>query len=327
MSSASSPASWSQCSRRCWRMPLAFARPNSARFVLREGDAFRTVASHGELPEHVEPWQSGKSLRPRPRCAFRARRQDPPASPCRQICERTRPIFEATSCRSPPSIVGGRPHIVCRADAQGERVGRRHRHLPPGGPALHRQADRAGHELRRIRPSSPSRTPACSTSCANRCSSRPPPPTCSRSSAARPSICRRCSIRWSSRPHGCARRIGQPSAVGAVKIYSFVASYGFPREFEEFMRGARSRRKRTRLVGRAMLEAADRPHPGRLGRSASSRCWSSTEAKSVAIAPCSAVPLMREGGADRRGCPARAPQCGLSPTSRSNWSRPSPTRR
>src|SRR5262249_15733718 len=31
-----------------------------------------------------------------------------------------------------------------------------------------------------IRPSSPSRTPVCSTSCASRCSSRPPPPTCSR---------------------------------------------------------------------------------------------------------------------------------------------------
>ena len=30
---------------------------------------------------------------------------------------------------------------------------------------------------------------------ANPCSSRRPPPTCSRSSAARPSICRRCSIR------------------------------------------------------------------------------------------------------------------------------------
>ena len=40
------------------------------------------------------------------------------------------------------------------------------------------------------RPSSQSRTRACSTSCANRCSSRPPPPTCSRSSAARPSTCR-----------------------------------------------------------------------------------------------------------------------------------------
>ena len=32
---------------------------------------------------------------------------------------------------------------------------------------------------------------------ANRCSSRPPPPTCSRSSAARPSICKPCSTRWS----------------------------------------------------------------------------------------------------------------------------------
>ena len=42
------------------------------------------------------------------------------------------------------------------------------------------------------RPSSPSRTRGCSTSCANRCSSRPPPPTCSRSSAARRSICERC---------------------------------------------------------------------------------------------------------------------------------------
>ena len=56
------------------------------------------------------------------------------------------------------------------------------------------------------RPSSPSRTRACSTSCANRCSSRPPPPTCSRSSAARPSICRRCSTRWSSPRRSCARR-------------------------------------------------------------------------------------------------------------------------
>jgi two-component system, NtrC family, sensor kinase len=35
-------------------------------------------------------------------------------------------------------------------------------------------------------------------------SSRPPPPTCSRSSAARPSICKRCSIRWSNRPAACA---------------------------------------------------------------------------------------------------------------------------
>ena len=99
-----------------------------------------------------------------------------------------------------------RSHLRHRADAQGGRAGRRHRHLSPGGAPVHRQADRAGHEFRRARRSSPSRTPACSTSCANRCSSRPPPPTCSRSSAARPSICRRCSTRWSSWRRGCAKR-------------------------------------------------------------------------------------------------------------------------
>jgi hypothetical protein len=42
------------------------------------------------------------------------------------------------------------------------------------------------------RPSLPSKTRAYSTSCANPCSSRRPPPTCSRSSVAPPSICRRC---------------------------------------------------------------------------------------------------------------------------------------
>jgi GAF domain-containing protein len=54
------------------------------------------------------------------------------------------------------------------------------------------------------RPSSPSRTPACSTSCANRSNSRPPPPMCLRSSAARPSIFKSCSIRCSNLRHGCA---------------------------------------------------------------------------------------------------------------------------
>jgi two-component system NtrC family sensor kinase len=45
------------------------------------------------------------------------------------------------------------------------------------------------------RPLSLSRTPVCSTSCANRCSSRPPRPTYSRSSAAPLSICKLCSTR------------------------------------------------------------------------------------------------------------------------------------
>src|SRR5262249_29703857 len=58
---------------------------------------------------------------------------------------------------------------------------------------------------------SPSRPTACSTNCANPYSSRRPPPTCSRSSAARLSICRRCSIHWSNLQRACARRIWPPS--------------------------------------------------------------------------------------------------------------------
>ena len=46
------------------------------------------------------------------------------------------------------------------------------------------------------RPSSPSRTRGCSTSCANRSSNRRRPPTCSRSSVALRSSYRKCSIRW-----------------------------------------------------------------------------------------------------------------------------------
>jgi two-component system, NtrC family, sensor kinase len=58
------------------------------------------------------------------------------------------------------------------------------------------------NELCRIslpRPSSPSRMRGCSMSCAKAYSSRPPPLTCSRSSAARPSICKPCSTRSCSR--------------------------------------------------------------------------------------------------------------------------------
>ena len=51
--------------------------------------------------------------------------------------------------------------------------------------------------------------PAAQRAAQNRCSSRPPPPTCSRSSAARPSICRPCSIRWWNRRRGCARQIAR----------------------------------------------------------------------------------------------------------------------
>ena len=45
------------------------------------------------------------------------------------------------------------------------------------------------------------------TTISNRCSSRPPPPTYSRSSAARPSICKQCLIRLSNRRRVFAKRL------------------------------------------------------------------------------------------------------------------------
>ncbi len=63
------------------------------------------------------------------------------------------------------------------------------------------------------RRSSLSRIRGFLTSCARRCSSRPPPPTCLRSSAARPSICKPCLAHWSSRQHGCATPIVLKSCV------------------------------------------------------------------------------------------------------------------
>ena len=72
------------------------------------------------------------------------------------------------------------------------------RHLRAGGAARSPTTDRAGHDLRRPgRDRHREHAPAQRTAARPRirCSSRPPPPTCSRSSAARPSICRRCSTR------------------------------------------------------------------------------------------------------------------------------------
>jgi GAF domain-containing protein len=60
----------------------------------------------------------------------------------------------------------------------------------------------------------------------SRSSSRRPPPMCSRSSAARPSICRWCSTRW------CSRRY----ADGAFRALSWL---GTTTEFAEYLQPAR----------------------------------------------------------------------------------------
>ena len=88
---------------------------------------------------------------------------------------------------------------------------------------------------------------------ASRFSSRPPPPTCSRSSAARPSICRRCCKRWLNRRPGSAMPTRPPSrdrkteSSIAPKLRLFAGVHG--------IRQGYSGRAGTRLgIGRALLE-------------------------------------------------------------------------
>ena len=77
---------------------------------------------------------------------------------------------EAAYAKRPGSFcfikLAGASHCTHCADAQGRHDDRRNHDLSPGGAALHRQADRAGDRTSPPRPSSPSRTRGCSTSCA-----------------------------------------------------------------------------------------------------------------------------------------------------------------
>src|SRR5262245_158748 len=140
---------------------------------LSEGDAFRTVALHGAPPafganlcvELVR--QPASDVWPRPSDRFRlrtfARSRLIPATlngvsswisrarvPC-STCPCSRRTSSSARSRSIVRRCGRSPtsRLICS------------RTLPP-------------------RRSSRSRTPDCSTSCANRCSNRPPPPTCSK---------------------------------------------------------------------------------------------------------------------------------------------------
>ena len=113
----------------------------------------------GQVRQHVSARRRGVPPRCRPQHTARARR----AAQTRRLCAVARisaacwnetggscptsrwskaiSIAIRTPCRPSSSGVSGPAR---RADAQGQRADRGLRHLPPGGPTVHRQADRAG---------------------------------------------------------------------------------------------------------------------------------------------------------------------------------------
>ena len=149
--------------------------------LLYEGNAFRVAAMHGAPPAWAElrlrrsnsPFWSGN-----PSCSHC---RDPSGCSTSPTSELNRP----TSIASPRagSARRGRPArapVLHGADGQGGRADRRGRHLSAGRASLSPTSRSGWSRISPRRPSSPLRIPACSTSSASRCSSRLPPPTCSR---------------------------------------------------------------------------------------------------------------------------------------------------
>ena len=117
---------------------------------LSAGDGFRIAAMHGPLPAaFIEQWGSGALLHPGPDVTLARVGQS--SSSAIQIADLRRDKSYLSG--DPIAGCGGRhrrhPHIGHGTDAQGGRAGRGDRHLPPGGAPIHREADRAGRELRR----------------------------------------------------------------------------------------------------------------------------------------------------------------------------------
>ena len=124
------------------------AKQSSALLYLYDGEAFRHVALHDVPPAYA----AFREDTIRPSAAWRHARSGR---------HETKQLVHVADVHAVPPYIGrqseraalGRPRRRaadgCGADAQGKRTDWGHRHLSPGGPPVHRQADRAGAELRR----------------------------------------------------------------------------------------------------------------------------------------------------------------------------------
>jgi GAF domain-containing protein len=102
--------------------------------LLVEGDEFRRVALHNAPREFAE---------------FSERTPRLPASDFAETINAMQAVQIADmAAESADREIRGCPDPCDCPDAQAEQAHRRDRHLPPGGAALHRQTDRASHQLR-----------------------------------------------------------------------------------------------------------------------------------------------------------------------------------
>ena len=151
-------------------------------------------------------------------------------------CRLARTVHSPSSdMQDDATAINGQPSVACCVDLGGARtlsvvplrkdgalLGVIH-DLPPGGAAVHRQADRTAGEFRRPGGDRDGERAAADRDSARRWSSRPRPPRCCRSSMPRPAISRRCSMRCWKRRRGCARRAFGDSATYDGERFRIVA--------------------------------------------------------------------------------------------------------
>ena len=162
MSSASSPGELEPVFQAMLANATRICEAKFGTLWLREGDAFRAVALHNAPPAYAEARRRELRLRPRLTAALGRATSTKQVVQIDDITAHDLPIRTGSLRLNSATIAT----VVCRADAQGRRTYRRDQHFPPRGASIHRQAGRSAAATSPPRPSSPSRTPACSTSCA-----------------------------------------------------------------------------------------------------------------------------------------------------------------
>ena len=110
---------------------------------LREGDVFRVVAAHG-APAAYRRKLFGATLRPGPDTGLGKSLKTKRSS--RSTISRRAGLPGSRSAACGHLELGG-ARTLSGADAKGRRIDRLDQHLSPGGPALHRKADRTGQNF------------------------------------------------------------------------------------------------------------------------------------------------------------------------------------